>query len=150
MMHLRSRELSKHYKSSIEKDILDMPRAKISGDSADKAYKVLTYFLKDGTVTSLDFLEIWTETLARYYICLDMTLNKSIKMKKTWLSRDINIFGFELIGIILSELSFRFIERNIRRESRRWTKLVRDIRYILFYFGLSIAIMPGTDGNKLY
>ena len=71
-------------------------------------------------------------------------------MKKTWLSRDINIFGFELIGIILSELSFRFIERNIRRESRRWTKLVRDIRYILFYFGLRNAIMPGTDGNKLY
>ena len=149
MMHLRSRELSKHHKPSTEKDIPDMPRAKIGGDSADEAYEVLTHFLEDGTVTSLGSSEIWTETLARYYICLDMALNESIKMKETSSSRDINIFGFELMGIVLSESPFRFTERNVGRESGRWTKLARDVGYVLFCSGLGNAIMPGTGGNEL-
>ena len=51
MMHLRSRDLSKHHKPSTEEDIPDIPRAKIGGDSADEAYEVLTNFLEDGTVT---------------------------------------------------------------------------------------------------
>lgn len=57
-MHLRSRELSKHHKPSTEKGIPDIPRAKTGGDSADEAYKVLTHFLEDDTVTSLGFSEI--------------------------------------------------------------------------------------------
>ncbi len=149
MMHLRSRELSKHHKPSTEEDIPDMPRAKIGGDSADEAYEVLTHFLEDGTVTSLGSSEIWTETLARYYICLDMALNESMKMKETSSSRDTNIFGFELMGIVLSESPFRFTERKVGRESGRWTKLARDVGYALFCSGLGNAIMPGTGGNEL-
>ena len=149
MMHLRSRELSKHHKPSTEEDIPDMPQAKTGGDSADEAYKVLTHFLEDGTVTSLGSSEIWTEALAQYYICLDMALNESMKMKETSSCRDTNIFGFELMDIVLSESPFRFTERKIGRESGGWTKLARDVGYVLFCSGLGNAIMPGTGGNEV-
>ena len=122
-----------------------MPRAKIGGESAGEAYKVLTHFLKDDNVTSLGSSEVWIETLARFYICLNMAPNESMKMKETSSSGDTNIFGFELMDILLSESPFRFTERKVRRESRGW----RDVGYVLFCSEPGNAIIPGTGGNEL-
>ena len=149
MMHLRSRELPKDRKPSTKEGISDMPRARIGGESADEAYKVLTHFLEDDTVTSLGSSNIWTETLNRFYICLDMALNESMKMKETSSSGDTNIFGFELMDIVLSESPFRFNERKVKKESGGWTKLARDVGYVLYCSGLGNAIIPGTGGNEL-
>lgn len=149
MMHLRLRELSKFRKSSTEENITNMPRVKIGGDSAREAYKVLTQFLEGDAVTSLGSSEIWTETLARFYICLDMALNESIKIEET-LSRELtNIFGFELMDIVLSESPFRFTEKKVGKQSGGWTQLARHVGYVLFCSGLGNAIMPGTGGNEL-
>ena len=149
MMHLRLRELSKYHESSPEKDITNMPMAEIGGDSARKAYNVLTQFLESGTVTSLGSSKDWTDTLARFYICLDMALNESINMKKTSSSGRDNIFGFELMDIALSESPFRFTERKVEKQSGGWTQLANHVGYVLFCSGLGNAIMPGTGGNEL-
>ena len=76
MMHMRLRELSKHRKSFTEEGITNMPLAGNGRDSAREAYKVLTQSLVGDAVTSLGSSEIWTETLARFYNCLDMALNE--------------------------------------------------------------------------
>ena len=78
-----------------------------------------------------------------------MALNESMKMKETSSSSDTNIFGFELMDIVLSESPFRFTERKVGRESGGWTNLARDVGYVLFCSGLGDAIMPGTGGNEL-
>ena len=114
-----------------------------------KLIKYLTHFLKDDTVTRLDSSKIWTETLTRFYIDLDMTLNESMKMKKTSLSGDINIFGFELMNIVLSESPFQFTERKIKKESGGWIKLAYNVGYVLCCSKLGDAIIPGTGGNEL-
>lgn len=149
MMHLRCRELSKLRKSSTEEDLTNMPRAEIGGYSAREAYIVLTQFLEGDAVTSLGSSEIWTETLARFYICLDMALNESMKIEETLSSELTNILGFELMDIVLSESPFRFTERKIRKQSGGWTQLARHVGYALFCSGLGNAIMPGTGGNEL-
>ena len=149
MMYLRLRELSKHRKSSTQEGITNMPLAENGRDSAREAYKVLTQFLEGYTVTSLGSLEIWTETLARFYICLDMALNESINMEKTPSSELTNVFGFELMDIVLSESPFQFTERKVEKESGGWTQLARHMGYVPFCSGLGNAIMPGTGGNEL-
>ena len=149
MMHLRLRELSKYDKSSTEENITNMPMAEIGGDGARKAYNVLTQFLESGTVTSLGSSKDWTDTLARFYICLDMALNESINMMKTSSSERNNIFGFELMDIVLSESPFRFTERKVEKQSGGWTQLAHHVGYVLFCSGLGNAIMPGIGGNEL-
>ena len=60
----------------------NMPLAENGRDSACEAYEVLNQLLGGDAVTSLGSSEIWTETLARFYISLDMVQIESIGWRK--------------------------------------------------------------------
>ena len=150
MMHLRVRLLANCVGHSKQESIAEMPFASITQDGGSEAYGILVKYLRTEEVSPLGSSETWKETLAKFYVGLDMALNESIIAKeKASFASSHELCGFELMDIVRAESPFKFTQRQIRRESGGWTTAAESLGYALFCSGLGDAMVPGEGANDL-
>ena len=150
MMHLRVRILNNCVGPSQQESVAEMPFASITQDGGLEAYGILVRYLRTEEVSPLGSSETWKETLAKFYVGLDMVLNESIVAKeKASFTSSSELCGFEMMDIVSTESPFKFTMRKIQRESGGWTTAANNIGYALFCSELGDAIIPGEGANSL-
>lgn len=150
MMHLRVRILDNCVGPSQQESVAKMPFASITQNGGLEAYGILVKYLRKEEVSPLGSSETWKETLAKFYVGLDMVLNESIVAKeKASFASSSELCGFELMDIVRAESPFKFTMRKMQRESGGWTTAAKNLGYALFCSELGDAIIPGEGANLL-
>ncbi|KAI4188248.1 MAG: hypothetical protein LQ346_005356 [Caloplaca aetnensis] len=147
MMHLRHHQMTSRVPSN---STTTMPYAESTEEGGLEAYRILSAYLQpDSGATPLGDHAAWRETLARLYTGLDMAHKNAIDSKTGPLHDNSEIFGFELLDIVLAESPFRFSQRKVQKQSGGWAPIGQKVGYVLFCSGLGDALVPSNRrGNN--
>ncbi|KAL8901474.1 MAG: hypothetical protein Q9207_005185 [Kuettlingeria erythrocarpa] len=147
MMHLRHHQITSRVPSN---STTTMPYADSAGEGGLEAYRILSEHLQPGSAaTPLGNNAAWRDTLARLYTGLDMAHKNAEELnKRPWQDMS-EIFGFELLDIVLAESPFRFSQRKVQKQSGGWAPIGQKVGYVLFCSGLGDALVPSNRrGNN--
>ena len=148
MLHLRVGKLPKPPEAS-QDGLAPIPYSRADKEAAQEAYEILIKYMEPHSVSTLGNSEKRNDTLALFYIALDIFFGKSKELSTTSLeSQTSDISGFELMDAVFAESPFRYNSRRIQRNSGGWAQF-GDTVGILFCKGIGDAIIPGAGANKL-
>ena len=149
MVHLQARARRKWLKDDDNMQ-LNIPFARLNEEGGREAYNILKSFMNDNVDSSIGSANDRKGILSRLFIALDMALNESLSIKdKVSLVQDSEIYGFELMNIVLAEPPFRFNHKRIQRASGGWAPIMASLGYVLFCSSLGEVIIPGLGANVL-
>lgn len=139
MMHLRYHQMGSRvpYNSTSA-----MPYAKSTVEGGYEAYQILVRHLQPGLSTALGSQMVWRDTLARLYTGLDMALKNASEFKTRPRQDETEIFGFELLDIVLADSPFRLSQRKVQKQSGGWAPVGQHVGYVLFCSHLGEVLIP--------
>ncbi|KAL8758284.1 MAG: hypothetical protein Q9184_003973 [Pyrenodesmia sp. 2 TL-2023] len=143
MMHLRHHQLTSRAPCN---NTSTMPYADSTVEGGYAAYQVLSAHLQpESATTALGNQAAWRNSLARLYTGLDMALKNASDFKTRPRQDEDEIFGFELLDIVLADSPFRFSQRKVQKQSGGWAPIGQHVGYVLFCSGLGNALVPSSE-----
>ncbi|KAL8995573.1 MAG: hypothetical protein Q9169_004715 [Polycauliona sp. 2 TL-2023] len=139
MMHLRYHQMENGVPQPCTST---MPYAEASVEGGYEAYQILVKHLQPDSSTALGSQSVWRDTLACFYTGLDMALKIASDFETRPRQDETEIFGFELLDVVLAESPFRLSQRKVQKQSGGWASLSRTVGYVLFASSLGEVLIP--------